>query len=39
MTVFVLICCAAAYAAGVFTGLVKDKIIAWAKAQKVKYFG
>jgi len=30
---------AAAYAAGVFTGLSKDKIISWAKGLKVKYFG
>lgn len=28
--------CAAAYAAGVYTGLSKDKIIAWAKAIKAK---
>lgn len=27
---------AAAYAAGVYTGLSKDKIIAWAKALKAK---
>lgn len=28
--------CAAAYAAGVYTGLSKDKIVSWFKGQKAK---
>jgi len=39
MTVFVITCCAAAYAAGVFTGLSAPKIIAWAKNVKAKIIG
>lgn len=39
MTAFVIACCSAAYAAGVFTGLSKDKIVSWAKSLKVKIVG
>jgi len=33
------ILCAAAFAAGVYTGLSKDKIVAWVKGIKAKYLG